>query len=155
MHRSPRSPPPALGRLPAIPRRSKERDAPKPRQRSPPTPAEVLHLQRSVRRMEAASKKIMLERLREEWTEVADASVYRELELEKQMWMLTALRSFDGRRSIDGSTCGTPIQAERGGLSRIGDGKPDRRRRRVVDIPRGKVLSLFENHGKSPLALDM
>ncbi|KUJ21433.1 uncharacterized protein LY89DRAFT_577391 [Mollisia scopiformis] len=101
------------------------RDIQKPRLKSPPTSAEILHLQRSIRRMEAASKKIMLERLREEWTEIADASVYRELELEKQMWMLTALRSFDGRRSIDGSRCGTPVWH------------------------RGKVLSLFENHASA------
>ena len=41
--------------------------------------------------MEAASDKIVVERLKEEWVEVADASVYRELELEKQLWMLSAL----------------------------------------------------------------
>lgn len=88
----------------------------------------------------------MLERLREEWTETADASVYRELELEKQMWMLTALRSFDGRRTIDGSRCGTPVYGEQRGLQRIVEGRSDRRRRRGQQ--RGKVLSLYENHGQ-------
>jgi hypothetical protein len=119
----------------------------RPRQKSPHSSIEILHLQRSIRRMEAASKKIMLERLREEWTEIADASVYRELELEKQMWMLTALRSFDGRRNIDGSRCGTPVFGEQRGLHRIVEGRSERRRRRGVN-ERGKVLSLYENHGQ-------
>ncbi|CZT50540.1 uncharacterized protein RSE6_11547 [Rhynchosporium secalis] len=54
--------------------------------------SEIAHLQRSIRLMEAASSKIVLERLKEKWAEVADASIYRELEIEKQMWMLSALR---------------------------------------------------------------
>jgi hypothetical protein len=57
-------------------------------------PAEFIQLQRSVRRMEAASPKILLERLKEEWVDVGDPSVHRELESEKQLWMLTALRRF-------------------------------------------------------------
>lgn len=97
--------------------------------------------------MEAASKKIMLERLREEWTEIADASVYRELELEKQMWMLTALRSFDGHKSIDGLRCRTPVFGEPRGLHRIVEGRSERRKRVFVTKQRGKVLSLYENHG--------
>lgn len=89
--------------------------------------------------MEAASKKIILERLREEWTEVADASVYRELELEKQMWMLTALRSFGGRRSFDG----VRPREERIGSRQGADGRSGGH-----DIEGSKVLSLFENHGR-------
>lgn len=97
--------------------------------------------------MEAASKKIMLERLREEWTEVADASVYRELELEKQMWMLTALRSFDGQRRLDGGKGGVPVVDVR---IKDSDAKSERRGRLIRDKreERGKVLSLFENHGE-------
>lgn len=41
--------------------------------------------------MNSASPKIILERLREEWLEVIDAAMYRELELEKQLWVLAAL----------------------------------------------------------------
>jgi hypothetical protein len=85
---------------------------------------EVTHLQRSIRRMEAASSKIILERLKEEWMEVADASVYRELELEKQLWMLSALRSL--KKSSE-----TPMEENNGpsGMS--------------------KALSLYENHGET------
>ncbi|PMD34380.1 hypothetical protein L207DRAFT_437301 [Hyaloscypha variabilis F] len=68
--------------------REKRRDP--SRQRA--APVELQLLRRNIRRMEAASPKIILERLKEEWVEVADASVYRELELEKQLWMLSALR---------------------------------------------------------------
>lgn len=57
-----------------------------------PSAPQAMHLQRHIRRMEAANPKIMLERLREEWTEVADPAIYQELELEKQLWMLTALK---------------------------------------------------------------
>ncbi|KAF8853647.1 hypothetical protein BDZ45DRAFT_598261 [Acephala macrosclerotiorum] len=114
---------------------------PRPRRRerrkSPTTSPEILQLQRSMRRMDAASKKIILERLREEWTEVADASVYRELELEKQMWMLAALRSFVGRRSLDGV---------RPGQERNGSWQGAEDRSGGDDIEGSKVLSLFENH---------
>jgi len=73
--------------------------------------------------MDAASPRIILERLKEEWMEIADASVYRELELEKQLWMLSALRSL--WRSSE-----TPMK--------------------VNSRPFGmaKALSLYENHGK-------
>lgn len=77
--------------------------------------------------MEAASNKIILERLKEEWMEVADASVYRELELEKQLWMLTALRA------IERST----MRRSPPEVSRTPDG--------VSKF--GKMLSLYENHG--------
>jgi hypothetical protein len=71
--------------------------------------------------MEAASDKIILERLKEEWIEVTDASVYRELELEKQLWMISALRGFT-------KASGKVLQN---------------------DMTPTKILSLFENHGKS------
>lgn len=85
---------------------------------------EVTHLQRSIRRMEAASPRIILERLKEEWLEIADASVYRELELEKQLWMLSALRSL--RKSSE-----TPTEE---------NNRPS---------ATAKALSLYENHGKT------
>lgn len=72
--------------------------------------------------MEAASPKIILERLKEEWVEVADAFVYRELELEKQLWMLTALRTLKNKSSSEETVVST-------------GSKPT------------KVLSLYENHG--------
>ncbi|KAH6667908.1 hypothetical protein B0J14DRAFT_488964 [Halenospora varia] len=99
------------------------------RERSPP---ELSHLQRQIRRMEAASPKIILERLKEEWVEVADASVYRELELEKQRWMLFALRDLKNKTS--GSKL---IRDASGGLDL--DGRREGR----------KVLSLFENHASA------
>jgi hypothetical protein len=71
--------------------------------------------------MEAASDKIILERLKEEWIEVADAAVYRELELEKQLWMISALRGFTKQSS------------------KVLEG----------DMASSKILSLFENHGRS------
>lgn len=93
------------------------------RQKSKSPIVEVTHLQRSIRRMEAASPKIILERLKEEWIEVADASIYRELELEKQLWMLSALKSL--KKSSDGSS-------------------------QIKSPPYGtaKALSLYENHGE-------
>lgn len=74
--------------------------------------------------MEAASSKIVLERLKEVWVEVADASVYRELELEKQLWMLTALRSLKKKSSSEEIVVCTGSRP-------------------------AKVLSLYENHGMS------
>jgi hypothetical protein len=80
--------------------------------------------------MEAASSKIILERLKEEWMGVADASVYRELELEKQRWMLFALRDLKTTRLSD---C------------------EDSRIIQVSTTGATKVLSLYENHGKLPI----
>ena len=90
--------------------------------------SELTHLRRSIRRMEAASAKIMLERLREEWNEVADAAVYRELELEKQLWMLCALRSLNKKKDLNKTTS---VSSEK-------------------SADPAKVLSLFENHGLCP-----
>lgn len=41
--------------------------------------------------MAAASAKIMLERLTEEWDQVTDADFYKDIMFEKQLWLLTAL----------------------------------------------------------------
>ncbi|CAG8959218.1 hypothetical protein HYFRA_00012576 [Hymenoscyphus fraxineus] len=86
------------------------------------------HLQKGIRRMEAASSKIILERLKEEWVEVADASVYRELELEKQRWMLFALRDLKTTRLGPQNETST-IQLTTAGAT--------------------KVLSLYENHASA------
>jgi len=75
--------------------------------------------------MEAASTKIILERLREEWLDVPDASVYRELELEKQLWMLSALKSLNKQKD----------------LQKISTLSLEKSQKPV------KVLSLYENHG--------
>jgi hypothetical protein len=82
----------------------------------------MMQLQKTIRRMEAASDRIVLERLKEEWIEVADASVYRELELEKQLWMLMALR-----RKV---------------------GKTDNQVEETSQYRSSKILSLYENHGE-------
>lgn len=78
--------------------------------------------------MDAASSKIVLERLKEEWLEVADASVYRELELEKQLWMLTALQHLKKKSSMDLSFSVESVSLEK-------------------DSTATKLLSLYENHG--------
>lgn len=74
--------------------------------------------------MEAASPKLVVQQLKEEWIEVAEASVYRELELEKQLWMLSALRTLEKKHNVSQS-------------------------RRMVDAVSQpvKILSLYENHG--------
>jgi hypothetical protein len=75
--------------------------------------------------MAVASPKIIYERLNEEWTEVPDASFYKELEFEKQLWLLTALEFL-----------------QRGGLLKnVIDDEEDR--------PEPRVLSLYESKGLS------
>ena len=101
--------------------RPKKRDPARPRA----PPVELQLLQRNIRRMEAASPKIILERLKEEWVEVADASVYRELELEKQLWMLSALHGLKKKsETIQEGNTYIPLSGIK------------------------KILSLYENHGK-------
>lgn len=106
---------------------SRRRRKARGRNRSPSN-SEQTHLQMNIRKMEAASNKIILERLKEEWMQVADASVYRELELEKQLWMLTALRAINR-------------VAKTRDASRALTGAPQV----------GKMLSLYENHGEFSL----
>ncbi|KAJ8065324.1 hypothetical protein OCU04_006014 [Sclerotinia nivalis] len=104
---------------------SRRRRKARGRNRSPSN-SEQTHLQMNIRKMEAASNKIILERLKEEWMQVADASVYRELELEKQLWMLTALRAINRvARTRDASQTLT-------GAPQV-----------------GKMLSLYENHASA------
>lgn len=93
----------------------------------------LTHLQRHIRRMEAANPKIILERIREEWTEVDD-TVCKELEFEKHLWMLTGLRY----------------------LAKLSPGKLETVKRKEADTAlttnlssmTSKVLSLFESQGK-------
>ncbi|KAI9742801.1 MAG: hypothetical protein M1818_003530 [Claussenomyces sp. TS43310] len=92
--------------------------------------SEMSHMQRHIRRMEAASPKIILERLREQWTDVADANVYKELEFEKQLWMLTGFKFLAPKAGGTGSKANdrdlqvsTPAQAK----------------------PTSIILSLYEN----------
>ncbi|KAL3425234.1 hypothetical protein PVAG01_04515 [Phlyctema vagabunda] len=93
------SPPPPRSPLPMLPRHSMssatKKSRRKPKNEDIIVPSEMTHLQKSIRVKEAATPKIMLERLKEEWMVNADASVYRELELEKQLWVLTALRALN------------------------------------------------------------
>jgi hypothetical protein len=92
-----------------------------------PRPTELTHLQNNIRKMNAASPKIILERLKEEWVGVADASIYRELELEKQLWMLAALKTLEaGHLSVNSN-------------------------RQCINestLAATKILSLYENKGK-------
>ena len=85
-------------------------------------------LQKNIRRMIAASPKIVLERLTEEWSEtMTDASLFGELEFEKQLWMLAALQPPDKKM-----------------LSRtvLDDQKVD-----PSQFGGRKILSLYEDHG--------
>jgi hypothetical protein len=93
------------------------------------TTPRLTQMQRHIKRMEAATPKIMLERLKEEWTDIADASVYKELEFEKQLWMLTGLAYLKYRASGT-RTCSYEIPSP-------------------AALPSGgtKVLSLYENQG--------
>jgi hypothetical protein len=93
-------------------------------------PSELTHLRKNLRRMEAASPKIVIERLKEEWIEIADASVYRELELEKQLWMLTTLRILEKKHSISKHSTELVVINK-------------------SSTSPAKILSLFENHGKA------
>ncbi|KAG0646869.1 hypothetical protein D0Z07_6446 [Hyphodiscus hymeniophilus] len=78
--------------------------------------------------MNAASPKIILERLKEEWVGVADASIYRELELEKQLWMLAAVKALE----IDDHS----VTASSSDL-------------RASNSTSRKILSLYENKASS------
>lgn len=93
------------------------------------------HMQRQIRRMEAANPKIILERIKEEWTEIdGDVTMCKELEFEKHLWMLTALR-YLAKRSV--SKPGAVVhQEEETALTTKASSVPS------------KVLSLFENQGK-------
>jgi hypothetical protein len=91
------------------------------------------HLQRQIRRMEAANLRIMLERIKEEWTEI-DVTTCKELEFEKHLWMLTALR-YLGKRSLS-KPGAVGHHAEETALTMKASSVPS------------KVLSLFENQGK-------
>ena len=89
----------------------------------PPKP-ENSAIRLRVRRMEAASPKIILQRLVEEWDDDEDEAIYNELEFEKQLWMLVGLRSL--RKAADSQHQGRLNGA----------------------LEPCKVLSLYENHGK-------
>jgi hypothetical protein len=91
------------------------------------------HLQQHIRRMEAANPKIILERIKEEWTEVED-TVYKELEFEKHLWMLTGLK-YLAKRSVNTRKA-------------VGDPEEQDIITKKTFSMTSKVLSLFENQGK-------
>lgn len=76
--------------------------------------------------MGSSNARIVIGQLKQEWIEVEDASVYRELELEKQLWMLSALKML-------------------GDQQRLWEESPELHTTSQKPI---KVLSLYENHGK-------
>ena len=63
--------------------------------------------------MESAGPKIILERLKEEWNDPVDEEADEELQLEKQLWVLTALQL----QALD--TSSQPSQAAFGQLLRL------------------------------------
>ncbi len=60
-----------------------------------PTAMDLSGMQREVKRMAAAPPQIILLRLREQWDSTADPVLYKESEMEKQRWMLSALHNMD------------------------------------------------------------
>jgi len=78
-----------------------------------------------VRRMEAASSKIILQRLIEEWDDGQDDAIYNELEFEKNLWMLIGLRVLQKR-----------ADSLQDGVNKLGG-----------DLEPCSVLSLYESHG--------
>jgi hypothetical protein len=84
--------------------------------------------------MEAANPKIMLERVKEEWTETDDITICKEVEFEKHLWMLTALRYLAKWSVSKPGTAGQ--QEEETALTTKSSSASS------------KVLSLFENQGK-------
>ncbi|OCL09979.1 hypothetical protein AOQ84DRAFT_338101 [Glonium stellatum] len=95
---------------------------------SDPSLVELTHFQRFIRRMESAGPKIILDRLKEEWNDPVDEEADEELQLEKQLWVLTALQL----QTLDKSS--QPSQAAFGQLLRL----PGMNSRR-------KILELYGN----------
>lgn len=59
---------------------------------SPSRSADLTQFQRFIRRMEGAGSATILDRLKEVWTEPLDEAARAEMELEKHLWVLTALQ---------------------------------------------------------------
>ncbi|KAF1951447.1 hypothetical protein CC80DRAFT_481054 [Byssothecium circinans] len=53
---------------------------------------ELTRFQRFIRRMETAGPKVILDRLKEEWHDPIDSEADEEVQLEKQLWVLTAFQ---------------------------------------------------------------
>lgn len=53
---------------------------------------EMTRFQRFIRRMESAGPRVILDRLKEEWHDPVDEEANEELQLEKQLWVLTAFQ---------------------------------------------------------------
>ena len=87
-------------------------------------------MQRELKRMAAASPSIILVRLKEEWGKADDATLYKELEMEKKRWMLSALHNMD--RNLE-------AESSRPSPSRLPTSRPP------------KVLALHESQGMLPL----
>lgn len=84
-------------------------------------------MQREIRRMAAASHSIRLLRLKEVWGETTDASLYKELEMEKKRWMLSSLHNMDKPVEVD--------QAK---------AHPNK----ITPAKAKKILALYETQGK-------
>lgn len=79
-------------------------------------------MHRELKRMEASNPESILFRLRETWGTAADAALYKEMEMEKKRWMMSALHSLDSLPDMEAAI-------------------PQKDR---------KVLALFESHGMYP-----
>lgn len=83
-------------------------------------------MQREIRRMAAASHSIRLLRLKEVWGETTDASLYKELEMEKKRWMLSSLHNMD-----------KPVEVD----------QPKAHPNKITPAKAKKVLALYETQG--------
>ena len=90
-----------------------------------PMTLDLTAVQREVAKMAIASPEIVILRLNENWGTSTDASFYRELEMEKKRWMISAIRTI-----------------ERGSQGTISP-----RRNQAEDEDRN-ILALFESQGK-------
>jgi hypothetical protein len=88
-------------------------------------------MQREMKRMAAATPDMVLFRLREVWGASPDAALYKELEMEKKRWMLSALHHMDN----------PDVDTSRPSAFKISAGKAQ------------KVLALYESQGTYPVQI--
>ncbi|KAK0651762.1 hypothetical protein B0T16DRAFT_454187 [Cercophora newfieldiana] len=90
-----------------------------------PMSLDLKGMQREIARMAVASAEIVTVRLNENWGNSSDGAFYRELEMEKKRWMLSALHNM--QRYTEGAGCTDPNESSKDS----GEGK--------------RILALFES----------
>ncbi|KAK3685671.1 hypothetical protein B0T22DRAFT_537956, partial [Podospora appendiculata] len=64
-----------------------------------PSCMDLAGVQSEITRMAAEKPRVVLARLNEEWNSVEDASIYRELEMERKRWMLSTLQVMEREKT--------------------------------------------------------